>query len=320
MRTRIVSGYRKFDRPEEWVEEISPYFIGARFQQRCGHFLLHAHFEAVAGSYLFDIDVRRSGFRPGQRGFSIDGVATHRYFALWQARGTSSIEQAHKVINLTAGRWAFFEAGLPCSFNVVDGSRVIGVMVPERGENRWAELIGQGGRTLPRSEDGDMAAALISESLGRSTPTNPFIQQSLEVLMVDLLDSALERLTPSLDADPRSSKLLTKLCQAEELIAAELGNPTLRPEDIGRAIGVSRRALYGLFSQIGETPMSYIRRQRLKEAARRLRSSDEEGLTITRIAYDLGFTDPSHFSRLFRAQYGVSPREWSLDGSGLLHA
>ena len=56
--------------------------------------------------------------------------------------------------------------------------------------------------------------------------------------------------------------------------------------------------------------MSYVRVQRLQEAARRLRSAKVEDTTVTRIAYDLGFADPSHFRRLFRAQYGMTPRQW----------
>jgi AraC family transcriptional regulator, positive regulator of tynA and feaB len=287
-----------------------PYFVGARFAQRCGRFSLGAHFETIADSSLFDINMHQSGFRPGQRGFSVEGVARHRYFALWQAKGISSVEQAHNVIELTAGRWALFEACSPCSFNVVDGSRCIGVMVPERGNSRWAELIGKGGRALPRSDDVDLAAAMILESLGRSTQLDQRIQQSFEVLLLDLLDSALERSVPSSCANLRSDILPTKLRRAKELVAAQLGNPALRPENIGHAIGVSRRALYHLFSQIGETPMSYVRVQRLQEAARRLRNAKVEDTTVTRIAYDLGFADPSHFCRLFRAQYGMTPRQW----------
>jgi AraC-like DNA-binding protein len=312
MQRHIVSGHRRFDRPEEWFNEISPYFVGARSVQRSGQFLLSAHFESVAGTHLFDVNVHQSGYRPGEQGFSIDGVATHRHFAIWQARGTSTIKQAHNVVNLTGGRWALFEAGLPCSFNVADGSHFIGVMVPDRGGNRWAELIKQGGRILPRSDDGDMAAAIISESLNRSTPPNPLVQQSFEELLIDLLDSALEQPSRSAGAYACPGVLPAKLLHAKEIIAAELGNPRLRPEDIGRAIGMSRRALYDLFSQIGETPMSYVRGQRLREAARRLRNRNQQDRTVTYIAYDLGFANPAHFSRLFRAHYGMSPRQWSI--------
>ena len=305
-----VSGYREFASPDEWFEAISPHFVGARFAERAGRLSLCARFEAIADIALVDMHVRQSGFRPGQRGFSVDGGARHRYFALWQANGTSSIEQANNVIELTAGRWALLEAASPCAFGVRDGGRCIGVMLSELQGARWAELVGEGGRLLPPSEDGDMAAALLVETLDRSTYLSQRVQQSLEVLLVDLLEAVLAKAAPAHDGMRRSDIMPVKLRRARELVAAQLSNPALRPEDICHAIGVSRRALYNLFSEIGETPMGYVRSQRLREAALRLRNARVKDSTVTSIAYDLGFADPSHFSRLFRARYGMSPREW----------
>lgn len=302
----IASRYRQFDRPDEWFDALSPYFVGARFAQRSREFSVAAHFGVVAGTSLFDIDIHQSGLRPGQYGFSIDRVATHRYVALWQARGSASVKQAHQVVDLAEGEWALFEADLASSFCVQDASRCIGLMIPER-DNRWAELIGPGGRSLSRSAGGDIAAALMVESLSRSSALDQRVQRSCENLMLDLLDSALEGCSPPCG---HAGRLPLKLRQADDLILAQIGNTTLRPDDIGRAIGVSRRALYRLFRQIGHTPMSYIRQQRLQEAARRLRDASAQDLSITRIAYDLGFADPAHFSRLFRAQFGASPRQW----------
>jgi AraC-like DNA-binding protein len=310
MQGHILSGYRQFNCPDEWLDAISPHFLGARSAKRQGRFSLSAHFEAFAGSTLFDIDVCRSGLQPGQHGLSIDGAATHPYFALWQGRGASSIEQAQRVINLPAGSWALFDAGSCYSFSALDGSRSIVVMIPRRADNRWADLIAPGGFVLSRSNDSDIAAALVVEWSGRSSGLDERVQRSFENLLIDLLDSALERCVPSRGLDVPVVKHPEKLHRAEDIIAAEISNAALRPDDIGRAIGVSRRALYRLFRQIGHTPMSYVRQQRLREAARRLRNAKTQDLTITRIAYDLGFADPAHFSRLFRGQYGMSPRQW----------
>jgi AraC family transcriptional regulator, positive regulator of tynA and feaB len=310
MQGHIVSGYRQFNCPNEWLDAISPHFVGARSAKRQGRFSLTAHLEALAGGALFDIDVSRSGLQPGQYGLSIDGVATHPYFALWQGRGACSIEQAQRVIHLPAGCWALFDAGSAYSFSAFDGSRSVVVMIPQRADNRWADLIAPGGFVLSRSNDSDIAATLVMEWLGRSAGLDERIRRSFENLLIDLLDSALERCVPSRSLDIPIVKRRAKLRRAEDIIAAEISNAALRPDDIGRAIGVSRRALYRLFRQIGHTPMSYVRQQRLREAARRLRDAKTRDLTITRIAYDLGFADPAHFSRCFRGQYGMSPRQW----------
>ena len=36
------------------------------------------------------------------------------------------------------------------------------------------------------------------------------------------------------------------------------------------------------------------------------------GRSITEIAFAWGFSSPKHFSRIFRARYGASPRDWRL--------
>lgn len=59
----------------------------------------------------------------------------------------------------------------------------------------------------------------------------------------------------------------------------------------------------------GESPARYIKEQRLQEAARRLRYEDS---SISNIAYDCGFQDPSTFSTLFSARFGRSPRDFRL--------
>lgn len=60
----------------------------------------------------------------------------------------------------------------------------------------------------------------------------------------------------------------------------------------------------------GETPARYIKEQRLQEAARRLQFEDS---SISNIAHDCGFQDPSTFSALFSARFGRSPRAFRLN-------
>jgi len=60
----------------------------------------------------------------------------------------------------------------------------------------------------------------------------------------------------------------------------------------------------------GVTPHQYVLRARLREAALRLvRESD----SVIDIALDCGFGDISNFNRLFRREFGVSPREYRRD-------
>jgi len=58
---------------------------------------------------------------------------------------------------------------------------------------------------------------------------------------------------------------------------------------------------------LGKTPGELVNTVRMKDAARQLRMSDHD---ILNIMMDCGFSNPSHFYKLFKAQYGETPRKY----------
>lgn len=95
--------------------------------------------------------------------------------------------------------------------------------------------------------------------------------------------------------------------RARRVVRQNLASPTLSPETLCRALGVSRSRLYRLFEELGGVSR-YIQRQRLLAALALLGDPQERG-TVSQIAERLGFPDHSGFSRAFRAEFGLSPRE-----------
>jgi AraC family ethanolamine operon transcriptional activator len=72
---------------------------------------------------------------------------------------------------------------------------------------------------------------------------------------------------------------------------------------------VSRRWLEYSFSNVlGETPYQYMRRQRLDYARRLL--ADEPNTKIYRIAQRVGFSSAKQLTKVFRREFGLSPREF----------
>ncbi|QDT68853.1 HTH-type transcriptional activator Btr [Planctomycetes bacterium MalM25] len=72
--------------------------------------------------------------------------------------------------------------------------------------------------------------------------------------------------------------------------------------------GVSPEYLSRLFKRHGrQSPYQMLLRLRMNLAAERLLDSDD---TIKQVAQDLSYTDPFHFSRTFKATFGVSPSEF----------
>lgn len=60
---------------------------------------------------------------------------------------------------------------------------------------------------------------------------------------------------------------------------------------------------------LGETPSDYVNRIRMTHAARQLAGTNDG---LAEIAEDCGISNMSHFHRLFRAQYGMTPRKYRL--------
>jgi AraC-like DNA-binding protein len=105
---------------------------------------------------------------------------------------------------------------------------------------------------------------------------------------------------PALDADLFSL--------AERVIAGALASPDLSPATIAERLRVSRATLYRMFEPVGGV-MQHVWEMRL-QAVRAALDQPSEPRTLTRIAEDCGFRTASHLSRLFRAKFGATPREW----------
>ncbi|WP_376099911.1 helix-turn-helix domain-containing protein [Roseomonas sp. CCTCC AB2023176] len=93
-------------------------------------------------------------------------------------------------------------------------------------------------------------------------------------------------------------------------IRQNLRSPTLTPNRLCRTVGMSRSQLYRLFEPIGGVAR-YIQSERLREAYRALGDA-RDTRDIHRIGEDLGFFDPSTFSRTFRKAFGCTPTDLRL--------
>jgi AraC-like DNA-binding protein len=86
-----------------------------------------------------------------------------------------------------------------------------------------------------------------------------------------------------------------------------LDDRTLAADDLARRVNVSRRTLEKLFAARGLTVHSWLLRRRLERAREDLETT---GVPIEVLAHRWGFADRTHFSRVFRAQFGCSPAQY----------
>ncbi len=76
-----------------------------------------------------------------------------------------------------------------------------------------------------------------------------------------------------------------------------------------QTIGVSQRYVHHLFAQRGQRFSKTVQQRRLEAAQTMLQTPVFRTQSIASVAYQCGFREPAHFSRLFRQRFGMSPRE-----------
>jgi AraC-like DNA-binding protein len=75
------------------------------------------------------------------------------------------------------------------------------------------------------------------------------------------------------------------------------------------AVGLSQSHLRALFDKwLGESPKQFHTRCRIDQARRLL---NEQRLPVVEVAFHVGFTDPHHFSRVFKQVMGVAPSHYN---------
>lgn len=79
--------------------------------------------------------------------------------------------------------------------------------------------------------------------------------------------------------------------------------------DVAQQAGVSERQLRNLFTQhLNITPLDYLNQIRVNKAVDLLRNTE---LSVKEVCFQCGFQSPQYFSRLFKQQTGLTPREIS---------
>ena len=99
----------------------------------------------------------------------------------------------------------------------------------------------------------------------------------------------------------------TFMIKFRDFIEQNMSDSELGVENIGAELGLSRVQLYRKVKALtGQSPVELLRTARLHKARRLLQGSDK---SISEIAYEVGFTAPSYFTKCFKDEFGVSPSD-----------
>lgn len=91
------------------------------------------------------------------------------------------------------------------------------------------------------------------------------------------------------------------------LVNAEMGNPDLNIDALAAKMGIGRSQFYRKIKSLTNySPVELLRKMRLTKAREMLSTTEK---SISEIAYEVGFSAPAYFTRVFREMFGESPSE-----------
>jgi acetamidase/formamidase/AraC-like DNA-binding protein len=111
---------------------------------------------------------------------------------------------------------------------------------------------------------------------------------------------------------PSQAAIFSRVCRT---IEARLADPELSLTPIAKEERVSPRYLQKLFETVGQNFSTYLRSRRLERCRAELVDPLYEKVSISDVCFRWGFNDPAYFSRVFREQYGASPRTFRHEAS-----
>ncbi|MEE4160555.1 helix-turn-helix domain-containing protein [Pseudomonas viridiflava] len=158
-------------------------------------------------------------------------------------------------------------------------------------------------RTLERQSPlGRLAANLLTE-IWNSQTVPASLESRLNASFLDVLSTAFESACP----DTGKTHQQRQLQSIKQFLLTHLSDPELTIEHVSQANHVSPRTLNRLFAREGTTAIRWLWQQRLSTCHDALLRGQFR--QVSEAALSFGFSNLSHFSRVFKNAYGMSPQQ-----------
>ena len=208
----------------------------------------------------------------------------------------------------------FFPAGTQINTIIIGiHTELLTQLMGQQAEHPLIQTLLGGHQSYLYEEIGSMAAQQIAADIMARTTTDPLLTFYLTIkaqeLIYQFMNELLKRETTVLYT-LRDDDVKTLFAVRARLVL-DLSQPPSMP-DLAHVAGMSESKLRRLFGQIfGMSLYDYYQTVRMHEAARLLR---EAKLSVSETGYQLGFTNLSHFTRLFEKHLGQKPKQYAKAG------
>jgi AraC-like DNA-binding protein len=295
------------DRVEYWRSTVSQIFVPLAVTP--GHAPLEGTLRAAERGGLRLAEITGSG-QVVHRDRAMIRRADPEYYKIGlQLRGRGVVLQDGREAVLAPGDFTVYDTSRPYRLVLDDAFRQFILMfprsalnVPERTMARMTAV-----RVSGRDGMGALVSPFLTGLVGQLDAVSAPAARHLNEAVLDMLAAVFTDGEPT--GPPSGERLLPRV---QRYIEDHLADPDLGPDQVAAAHHISTRYLQKLFERNGETVAGWIRARRLEHCRRDLSAAELSDRPVSAVAARWGLLDAAHFSKSFRAAYGLPPRDYRL--------
>lgn len=234
-----------------------------------------------------------------------------------QRQGRGFVKQAGREAVLDPGDFVVYDCVRPYELCFAGDFHEVSVIRLPRSqlEKHVSNVSDLTATAVPGRESGGQLLLTMIDTVRREVDRlHPASLMGVTEGITSIIAAGLRSL-PTANATQPSQLHHYHLARIKQYMAQHLRDPELSVGRIAAALGVSTGHVHRLFR--GEpVPLARLIWQMRVEACRRdLADRRLSARSISELAYSWGFSDAAHFSRMFRDEYGQSPREWRAEAT-----
>jgi AraC family transcriptional activator of tynA and feaB len=227
-----------------------------------------------------------------------------------QMTGTCSVTQDGRESTVKPGQFTIVDTARPFQLGFAEQFSLLCIAIPR---DLLLSRISAPGLLCGRSYDTQSGAGHIAALAMRGLwQAGDVVESTTANRVITGLCEFIAATAQCYEVSRASQSEMTRvnvLAAAKENILRRLDDPSLSADVIAHRLHVSTRTLHRAFEGGKATMHDFIRKERLARCAADLCNRTDRR-SISEIALRWGFNDVSHFSRTFRANFGMSAREF----------